>query len=154
MGWPFGTKKGNLLLFDAGQAGRVLSRVLAEFTTESLSRVSVDRGKSQVTRCGMGEGGRRPDAVRQCTRAGSILFYFISRRGSLDIFFYYNPLGVFFYLWTQHCTTLTYHTLHAPSIFHTSSLAPSPHGTHIFCFLSCNLDTTCPSVSNTPSWFS
>ena len=52
------------------------------------SEQSLGRGKTQVTRCGMGEGGgRRPDAVRQCTRAGSIFFLFYFQEGSLGIFF-------------------------------------------------------------------
>ena len=114
MGWPFGTKKGNLLLFDAGQAGRVLAESWAEFTTESLSRVLAEE-KHRSHDAEWVRGGRRPDAVRQCTRAGSIFFLFYFQEGSLGIFFYYNPPGgvfFFYYLWTQHCTTLTVLTSH------------------------------------------
>ena len=90
-------KQGNLLLFDAGQAGRVLAESWAEFTTESLSRVLAEE-KHRSHDAEWVRGGRRPDAVRQCTRAGSIFFLFYFQEGSLGIFFTTTLLGFFLLL--------------------------------------------------------
>ena len=112
-------KKGQSSLFDAGQAGRVLAeswqRVLGRVHRESC-RV-LGRGKHRSCDAEGVRGGRRPDAVRQCTRAGSIFFLFYFQEGSLGIFFTTTLLGGFFfyYLWTQHCTPLTTHNADAPS---------------------------------------
>ena len=80
------------------------------------SEQSLGRGKTQVTRCGMGEGGQAPRCGQAMHQSWVHILFILFPGGVFRHFFLLQPSwGFFYYLWTQHCTTLTTHNADAPS---------------------------------------
>ena len=90
-------KQGNLLLFDAGQAGRVLAESWAEFT-ESVSRVLAEEN-TRVMRCERVRGGQAPRCGQAMHQSWVHIFFILFPGGVFRHFFLLQPSwGVFFLL--------------------------------------------------------